>query len=77
MRSGFEASLSKDTKFDITQQEADGNCQFPAVPYALTNKYLDQLLHSATRLSTTLLVTIIHQVDFTWKSLLEYPGVNA
>ena len=50
--------------------------QFPAVPYALTYKYLDQLLHSATRPSTTLLVTIIYQMHFTWKSLLEYPGVN-
>ena len=76
MRSGFEASLSKDTKFYMTHQQTDGNCQFPAVAYALTYKYLDQLLHSATRLSTTVLVTIIHQMDFLWKSLLGYPGVN-
>ena len=76
MRSGFEASLSKDTKFCMTHQQTDGSCEFPAVAYVLTYKYLDQLLHSATRLSTTLLVTIIHQMDFPWKFLLGYPGAN-
>ena len=76
MRSGFQAFLSKDMKFCMTHQQTDGNCQFPADAYALTYKYLDQLLHSATRLSTTLLVTIIHQMDVPWKCLLGYPAAN-
>ena len=76
LRSGYEASLSKDTNFYMTNQQIDGNCQFPEVAYALTYKYLDQLLHSATRLSTTLLVTIFHQMDFPWKCFLGYSGAN-